>query len=436
MCSIALAVSGRFGIPVTYEDPPFASATDLISLLPNTPAVTPKAVCEQLSYPRAAALDQVLRAAVNRHNAIGAGGQFEVRQVGEVLGLVPTQCRNKNDRFVEYHSILDDQVTLSLREGDSCAIAVSRVVEQLARRHPEVLVIGAPYPGGLLAELPFSRPKTSANAREVLNEILKILNAYLSKEGWLVTWQMGHMPAIRVPGMEKEIKASSRLCFRPVKIRPNLPFGIRIEAERPMATAVDVVQQRFGVIVTYEEPTYTCPCDVLGIAGSGHARLAGGIIELDWDESHDTADAVLALLVNTPIVPRLPANAFAVERVATKQFHVYPTKTTDSDKKIIAVSSQLGRPVPLDVPHATIAAAAGACVAKALGVKSVDVEARGDAVVKGIQQPLVTLPRPGQTTREALNTILLSTHPDWSWQLLYNPAAAAQKLVIYDVKAP
>ena len=119
----------------------------------------------------------------------------------------------------------------------------------------------------------------------------------------------------------------SAVDFQLVEVHDTPPFLLRVEALRPMATAIEIVQSRYGVTISYEEPVYKWRGDVMGTVGSGQAGLTGGIIEREWDKGHDTPDEVLAMLVNGRIEPRgEPANMFAVQRIAAGQYHVYPLK--------------------------------------------------------------------------------------------------------------
>ena len=429
---LANIVSAKYGVPVTYEDPPFASAGDTEPIVSTL--VVPKNVREIVSLPAAAAVGLVLNVAASNHNAIGHGGRFAVVENSGVWGLVPTHCENAEGRLVKHDSLLDSRVSFVPQKDDTCGTVLKKLSDDLSRRSPDLEVLSEGLPRRINPRVPYVRSNHNeggATGRDVLNNIVRIMNTDLASTGWLLTWSMWYSPE---PASRKPMSA---VAFELVEVHDTPAFLLRVEALRPMATAIEIVQSRYGVTITYEEPVYKWRGDVMGTVGSGQAGLAGGILERAWDKDHDTADEVLAMLVNGRIEPRgEPANMFAVQRIADGHYHVYPLKARDSDGTVVPTASLLSKTVRVDVSHSTVAEALSRCMSLALGVDSVAVEARGDAVAKSLQQPASQMETTSAAAREMLSRIVRAADRRMSWQLLFDPASGKHRLVLYSRDVP
>ncbi len=197
MREIANIVSAKYGVPVTYEDPPFASPGDTEPLFPNSPTLGPREIREIVSLPASAAVGQVLNLAASHHNATGHGGRFAVVENAGVWGLVPTLCENSEGRLLKHDSLLDRRVSFAPQKDDTCGTVLKKLWADLSRRNPDLEILSGGFPLRLNLQVPYVRSEgsgRSATGRDILNDIVRIMNADLASQGWVLTWSMWYSP--------------------------------------------------------------------------------------------------------------------------------------------------------------------------------------------------------------------------------------------------
>ncbi len=199
-----------------------------------------------------------------------------------------------------------------------------------------------------------------------------------------------------------------------------------------MASAVEFLRQRYRVTIDYEEPKCLCKGDIAVTPGSGRARLAGGILRLDIDGEHDSAAEALSLLAGPKLLSSTAAGMFALERVQPTVFHIVPNQVRSAyGYSLETVRSRLEKTVAVPVRGLNASDAAGRCVALALGVDSVSVDAAGDAVRSALQKPMRDDAKEiAGRAADVLDQILASAHVNGSWELLYDPASDCHRLLV------
>ena len=222
-------------------------------LVSNSPNLGPTNIREIVSLPATAEAGQVLSLAASDHNAIGHGGRFTVVENAGACGLVPTQCEDSNGRLLKYESPLDRRLSFVPQEDDTCGTVLKKLSDELSQRSPNVTVLPGEFPHGINPHVPYVPSEGSASGaigRDILNDIVRIMNPDLATRGWRLTWTMWYSPA---PAGSKPMAG---LAFQVVAVHDTPPFMLHVDAVRPMATAVEIVQSRFSVTITYEDPLY------------------------------------------------------------------------------------------------------------------------------------------------------------------------------------
>jgi len=212
------------------------------------------------------------------------------------------------------------------------------------------------------------------------------------------------------------------------------PLMMRVLAVRPMSTVLDVLQRRYGAVVTYEEPVYECRCDLLGKVGTAQARLAGGIIRLGWALEQDSVEQVLPMLMKTQIRPRDANRMFAVREAEAGRYHVYPVKARNVQGDLIPAKPLMSKRITLRMEKVTSAEAIEAvCAAVSNGGPPVALAPSSPSIAKTLERPL---PEPlvadAQEARDVLGRVLWAAAPELSWQCLFDPRTRKHRLVVYD----
>jgi len=429
MAELARAVANGFGAVVTYEDPRFASARDTFPVIPNASARVPRHQSLCVTYAQAATAEQVLTAALGEHNATGHGGRFAMVKNQGILGLVPTHCENEEGQVVKHRSILDRNVSFVLKEDATCLEAMNALVRSLSRSNPEEDVKLGRFPRASLKRTRYPHLNVSKRARDVLTEILVIQNRSLLERGIQITWQLWYFPPV-----SRTAKAMWGLYFMKVQGSAIKPIMMRVLTVRPMSTVLEMLQRRYAVVVTYEEPVYQCRCDVLGKAGTVQARLAGGIIRLGWALEQDSVEQVLPMLMKTRIEPRDTDRMFAVREAEAGRYHVYPMKARNVQGDLIPVKPLMSKRITLKMEKVTSAKAIEAvCAAVSNGGPPVALAPGSPPIAKTLERPLPgPLVTDAQEARDVLGRVLWAADPELSWQCLFDPGTGKHRLIVYD----
>ena len=119
-------ISRRLGYVLTYEDPRYEYADDLVdatsSVRPNGPAeprlIRPKGGKLELSgismplVRSAAAVTTILEHLLALQSEANSGGRFRLLTVGNTFHVVPASVRSKAGRWVDQTSVLDAKITI------------------------------------------------------------------------------------------------------------------------------------------------------------------------------------------------------------------------------------------------------------------------------------------------------------------------------------
>ena len=196
----ALALEAKYGVVVTYEDPRYAYAADLVDIRhpdvakaqPGLRAFSPVAktlVLDRAAWPAAASPDEVVALAqgiLKQHHASGGGAAtFRLKRTGDAIHIIPSKARDEKGRPVDQESILDVSIAPSAQHvnGFKALMAVAESVGQ--RTGTQVLVGNVPL--NLLTRYDCDLGGAEEEARTVLTRVLEGTGRKLS-------WQLGYTP--------------------------------------------------------------------------------------------------------------------------------------------------------------------------------------------------------------------------------------------------
>lgn len=192
VAAAATEIEKRFGVIVTYEDPPYfhesqsEDVTGTVSRLPEPRqrVLVPKRRELTLIYqlqrvePRLEAayvLDQVLRQA----RSIDPGSaDFRLDGSEGAIHIVPTATKGKSGRPEQYASLLDTRITLAYGQDTGMGV-VEHIVQAVSKKTGRMLVVGA-APLGPSLRSQQSRGAQNEVARDLLWGALQQIHPRLS----------------------------------------------------------------------------------------------------------------------------------------------------------------------------------------------------------------------------------------------------------------
>ena len=421
MAEAVIAMGEQTDHVITYEDPPFQYLDDLRPVLPGSESLVPKSGMITYDYERGMDAAQALRDLVARHAEEGNAGEFTVLRTGMIYNVIPGQYRDATGGLVAHESILDTRVSLSLT-GRNCQFAFEALCLAVTESDPRYRLLPGRTPLNAFLEIPYDREVVDKSARDVLNEILLMHQSTLDLDvDDLITWQ-----ARFDPNIDKEGKYTYSLSFR--KITRSCPdcMKLRVSDRRPMAAAVRVLERRFRAPISYEDPLYVCPSDLMG--GTG---LVGGIINMDWRQRAGLGE-VLGSLVNKPIGPRANPDVFRVIEVDGR-YHIVPDMVKDEQGYLAPQQPKTSTTVTVGGESVT----GLAYLEKTLAGLS---ENSGESLALGslaedlsqkLHQVEISQAATDQEARLVLDSLLARFDDRLSWQLLFDPESRRYDLYIY-----
>jgi len=232
---------------------------------------------------------------------------------------------------------------------------------------------------------------------------------------------------------------------------PPANLEISVDASRPIAVALDLLEQRHGVAITYEDPRYAHESDIADVTDrvrrdSGgnpegthprvliprHGRLHVIYVMRGKTSQLDDIAAVIRLLLEAHAEQRLPGG-FRMERSGTL-FHVVPIAVKGEDGGLVEAGSVLDAKIDLLKEERTgLETLEAICAALH--------QVTGEHVVLGLT-PLnwlidrrVSVGASDEAARAVLGRVLAGIEPSmsWSWRLFYDPGLKWHVLNLYVV---
>lgn len=183
----------RHGLPITYEDPPYAFDQDLKDVtaeVARSPVkaghrvLVPRGGVIQLTYsvsPSTGKLeyaDAVLRRVLDAHVANGGGSQFELIQQDDVFHVVPVMVKSSAGAWIATRSVLDNPITVPVQPRSGTEM-VDAICKALSAGRARVAVGMAPE--NALANGQVVEGGTNEPARDILSRSLKQLSTEAAK---------------------------------------------------------------------------------------------------------------------------------------------------------------------------------------------------------------------------------------------------------------
>ena len=211
--------------------------------------------------------------------------------------------------------------------------------------------------------------------------------------------------------------------------QPREQFDVAVDDPRPLARAIDAIEQRFGWTVTYEDPPYENASEIEDVTervrrdGKSHPRVLvprGGAFHFSYalnPESGSDPDELLGALLSRYEASGNPG-FYRVFREGAA-FHVVPRMIVDARGVVTEVHSVLDARISLQPGEKNLAevVAAIAAATTAAGGKELAVNGPNNLLL----QTRVTVNARTQSARALLLQYIGSARLPISWRLLYDP---------------
>jgi hypothetical protein len=290
---------------------------------------------------------------------------------------------------------------------------------------PHKLII--PFPFKVLSSIKGSISWNNESARFCINEIFREINRKSHREG-LWSWHIRRAADPNSPFdavLDIHIISSSSL--------NSTPWHMRIEATRPLAEAMRTLEEIFRYTITYEDPPYLCPCDIIKNQNGEAEMPSGGIISFSYSPDWELNRIIQSCLAAYHDVPS-NTGIFMVKK-ANDIFHVFPIHIKNENGSLTPYESILDKPISISVSNKRPVDVLEIICSKTARQSNKIVRIGRfprSIFLKGEQSFNIS----GRSARAILTEFIKSVNGDLSWQLLYNPKSKEYILNIHDIKEP
>ena len=202
-------------------------------------------------------------------------------------------------------------------------------------------------------------------------------------------------------------------------------FEVTVDDPRPLARAIDAIEQRFGWTVTYEDPPYENASEIEDVTtrvrrdGKTHPRVLGprgGAFHFSYARGSD-AEGLLGALLERYEASGNPGFYRVFQEGAA--FHVVPRKIVDDRGVDTEVESVLEARIRLQPGEKTLAEVVAAIAAATTVAGGKRIEGHGPNNL--LLQTRVVVDARTQSARAMLLQYIGSARLPMSWRLLYDP---------------
>ena len=403
---------------ITYEDPLWEAP--LVKEMFEGGPVVPKKTSLSIEYSPGSP-EMVIQEVLNQYHQQTDRASFELIAGPQgIYNVVPVKCQNEAGELVENQSILDAKISLSMQDA-----LFSEIMDEIISKLPQKLTLARVFVQHYATT---SVSWDNEDARSCINQVFYELNK-VSEHTF--SWHIRRGP-----------ESESHPAFLNVhRVRSRQQWHTRIEAARPLAEALKILERNFRDTITYEDALYLRRFDVMRNRDKEPQKPRGGIIDFSYSPDMPSDKAIQNCLADYNNDRNNPA-VFTIEYEDEEPvIHVFPIQSRDMrgefpDEEHISVPhtpilsmvisvSEQDKP-PLDILRAICAKAAESSGA---------VINMGEFPQERLSVSPVSFSVADKPARVALTGFLKSINKHLSWQLLYDPKSKEYILNIHDVTA-
>jgi hypothetical protein len=403
---------------ITYEDPLWEAP--LVKEMFEGGPVVPKKTSLSLEYSPGSP-EIVIQEVLNQYHQQTDKARFELMAGPEgIYNVVPVKCKNEAGELVANQSILDAKISLSMQDASFSEI-MDEIINKLSQKLTLARVFVQHY---ATTSVSWDNKDARSCINQVFYELSKVSEHTFS-------WHIRRGPASEpYPAV-----------FNVHRVRSSQQWHTRIEAARPIAEALKILERNFRDTITYEDSLYLRRFDVMRNRDKEPQKPRGGIIDFSYSPDMPSGKAIQNCLADYNNDRNNPA-VFTIEYEEEEPvIHVFPIQLRDMKGEfpdeehisiphtpilstVISVSEQ--DKAPLDILRNICAKAA---------------ESSGAVINMGefprgrLSVPPGSFSVADKPARVALTGFLKSISRYLSSQLIYDPKSKEYVLNIHDIKA-
>ncbi len=341
-----------------------------------------------------------------------------------MYNVVPVKYTNKAGELVDYDSILNAKISLSMENA-----LHSEIMNEILNRLPQKLSPGRMFPNHYVKT---SVSWDNKSARSCINQVFHELNQlYEYKRSW-------HIRRGPASNARPAIFSHHRIY--------NRRWHVKIEAARPLAEALKILERHFRQTITYEDTLYLRHRDVMKNRAREPQKPRGGMVDFSYspDISSDRAIRNCLAAYNNWDHPGIFTMGHTMDEEYGYILHVFPAKLKDRKDEqdiliphtpilstVISISEQ--DKTPLDIVRAICAKAAEGS-GTGISIGEFPQQILPD---RHVSPPVLVLPVSfsvdHKPARVALTGFLKSINKYLSWQLIYDPKSEEYVLNIHSI---
>ena len=334
-----------------------------------------------------------------------------------IYNVVPVKHRSKTGQLVESRSILDDNITLSMQEVPYSAL-MDEILDKLSQR----LALARHF-----RQLPrkVSVSWNNRNARSCINQIFYETNKYETEMGYMEKYSRSirRDPKPVYPAFLNVHRVSSTSSGTG-------PWHMKITATRPLAEALKILEEIFGVTITYEDTLFLFRFDLMMNRAGEPQMPRGGMIDFSY-APNDSAEQVIRYCLAAYHDHTANTGIFTMEKDGSV-FHVFPMESKDEQDILVPYDSVLATAISVSEQDKTPLDILRAICAKAVESSGTKINV-GEFPQDRFSAPLSSFSTDNKPARVALTEFVKTVHRKLSWQLIYDPKSEEYILNIHSI---
>lgn len=404
-----LLLQERLECAITFEDAPYEAKSRIQELFSEGPRV-PKERTIMFEYQPGEQPIEIIKLMLDAYQKVDNSTVYSVQSdlsYENMYHVFPIKYLNQEGVWTAYSSLLDERLTFAIQEGASWDDNLRDFCNQLSKAGTTI-----DYTGDFRGVSSCPAVFTNTTARDCLVHLAHDIS--LSQDGAVISWSIRRGPC--VPGLDDfSVLFLSRIASTN---REQAEYSIIVESQRPLSSAVRMLSNLLKCTVIYEDPEYTCACDVLS-NGDGKPQVpSGGRMEFCFD-SRTNALEVITASVNA-YNEQNGAGKFVANKVGAG-IHVYPTIVRDENGEHKPQKALLDEVVSLQGANTTFT--------DYLDQMTKNISGNRNTLIKCEELPEEILEVPlssavGQTAAQVLSDLAVRTGTNLFWQLHYEPRDA------------
>ena len=392
---------------VTYEDPNWEDAAATMELIPGLRIPATRALSFEFDGTKAA--KQAVLDLIAAYSRQDDSLVFDVREGQEgsgILNVIPVRHLTSQGQMVPDESLLNVKITL-LAVDQTYQAVVSRLCELISQQGGRKMkIIEPPPPTPEFANEKISVSIGNKSALWCLNEVF---GKYNTNKKVRISWRL-----VRHTKDDFCALVAFPLTSTP---EPGAPSTLRIEEQRPLAVAAQIIERELGRPITYEDPPYLCRCEIMALQDAPQV-LRGGILRYSFSREAVPERTILDCIESHSRQGN--AGVFAL-RLTDDVFHIIPVASRNEKSDSIAQGSILERGISFEATGNAHVVLEGFCAATSAST--------GTTIAVGQLPDLPQLRRTitfkvvDRPAREVLTRLanVIGVDRKMSWQLWYEP---------------